>query len=184
MIRWQSKDGSRSDMRKPKFDPQTLLLIQRDYEEGKLGLEDIGLRYGCSGALICKYARQHEWRRRRQTTEAQKRAMAAPKPRKPATKIIAQRLCKVINRKLDQMEKDMASGALSSADLERDAKTVASMIGGMQKVVQVPGEDKVMKPDDANAGAGNAHEVERLQREIIERFEQIERRRASERGSG
>ncbi|MDH4981292.1 hypothetical protein [Hyphomicrobium sp. D-2] len=184
MIRWQSKDGSRSDMRKPKFDQQTLLLIQRDYEEGKLGLEDIGTRYGCSGALVCKYARQHEWRRRRQTTEAQKRAMAAPKPRKPATKVIAQRLCKVINRKLDQMEKDMASGALSSADLERDAKTVASMIGGMQKVVQVPGEDKVMKPDDANAGAGNAVEVERLQREIIERFEQIERRRVSERGSG
>jgi hypothetical protein len=73
---------------------------------------------------------------------------------------------------------------LSSADLDRDAKAIASMIGGMQKVVPVPDEDKVSKPDDARCAAvANTDEVERLQREIIERFERIEKRRQAERGS-
>ena len=80
------------------------------------------------------------------------------------------------------METDMQSGELSSADLERDAKSVASMIGGMEKVVNGPDEDKERTPRAASVAAVN--DVERIHREIIERFERIQRRREAERGSG
>lgn len=92
------------------------------------------------------------------------------------------KLCGVVARKLEQMETDMERGELASEDLERDAKAVASMIGGMEKVAAtVPDADnkRTSKSEDAD-GEDN---VERLQREIIARFEQIQRRRNAERGS-
>jgi hypothetical protein len=76
------------------------------------------------------------------------------------------------------MVKGMQSGELSSADLEHDTKMVGSMIGGLQKLVAAPEEGKFRNPKLAKVGA--VDEVERLQREIIERFERIQRRREAE----
>jgi hypothetical protein len=92
---------------------------------------------------------------------------------------IAQRLCNLINKKLDQMEKDMDSGALGSSDLEH-TKSVGAMMSGMD--LTPADADKKQKTKD-----GAAPEVDtclddyaRLQRKIIERFE---RRREAARGS-
>ena len=98
---------------------------------------------------------------------------------------IAQRLCNLINKKLDQMEKDMDSGALGSSDLERDTKSVGAMMSGMDKVLAPADADKKQKTKDAAAPEVDAclDDCARLQREIIERFERIERRREAARGS-
>jgi hypothetical protein len=96
---------------------------------------------------------------------------------------LADRLCNAITKKLEQMEKGMKSGELGSADFERDAKAVASMIGGMEKVAAtVTDADEERQPKSASAGA-HAGEAERLHREIIERFERIQRRRNAQAGS-
>ena len=97
-------------------------------------------------------------------------------------------LCAAITTKLEQMEKGMTSGELSSADCERDAKAVGSMLGGLQKVTAtVQDADEERQPKSASSAASAAPatvlgEAERLHREIIERFERIQRRREAERG--
>ena len=71
----------------------------------------------------------------------------------------------------------MKTGENCAADVERNTKVVTSMIGSLQKV-RAPGEDKLGDVQSTNAGAKD--DVERLQREIIERFERIQRRRDAE----
>jgi hypothetical protein len=157
----------------------TIGLIRVDYEEGALTVAAIGEKYGVSASYVCRLARERGWLMRTDRLGRRPRTSAALSATGRA--LIAHRLCGVINKKIDQMEKDMESGALSSADLERDSKTIASMIGGMHKVIPVPIEDKVSKPDAAPSTAvANTDEVERLQREIIERFERIQSRREVE----
>jgi len=51
--------------------------------------------------------------------------------------VLAHRLCDAITKKLEQMEKGMESGELNSSDYERDAKSVAQIISGMEKVAAV-----------------------------------------------
>lgn len=159
------------------LDEATIALIKVDYEESSLTVAAIGKKYGVSASYICRLARERGWLMR--TVRLGRRPRVATPLSGAGRALIAHRLCGVINKKIDQMENDMDSGELSSADLERDAKTIASMIGGMEKVTTGPGEDKVSKLDDAQ----DSDEVERLQREIIERFERIQSRREAERGS-
>ena len=170
----QSMEAKRR--RKP-FDAATLAAIEIDHDAGELTLEAIGKKYGCSGANICKLAKLHGWKRRRPPDAA---VPPPPRrtPRNPRT-VMRRRMCKVINGKLKEMEQGMQSGELSADDLERGAKVVTSMLG-LHKL-GAPEEDKVRDAQSTNAGAKD--DVERLQREIIERFERIQRRREAERGS-
>lgn len=164
------------------LDEAAFALMRVDYEESSLTVAAIGDKFGVSASYVCRQARERGWLMR--TDRLGRRPRTTAPLSGVGRALIAHRLCGVINKKIDQMEKDMESGELSSADLERDAKTIGSMIGGMHKVVPVPGEDKVSKPDVARTAAvENADEVERLQREIIERFERIQSRREAERGS-
>lgn len=153
------------------LDEAVIAQIKVLYEESGLTLVRIGVQFGRTATSISQLARKRGWKLRAP------RKLSPPKARAA----LAHRLCDVINKKLDQMETDMQSGELSSADLERDAKSVASMIGGMDKAVSAQNEDKKRKPRAAASAA--VTEVERLQREIIERFERIQRRREAERGS-
>jgi len=163
------------------LDDAAVAEIERLHRENKLTLAQIGERFGCTATYISALARRRGWLMRSEMLgRAPRKTTAASTPKARAA--LAHRLCDVINQKLDQMEKDMQSGELSSADLERDAKSVASMIGGMEKVVTGPDEDKERQPRAAAIAAVN--DVERIHREIIERFERIQRRREAERGSG
>jgi len=163
------------------LDEATIARVKIDYEESSLTVVAIGEKYKVSPSYVCRLARERGWMMRTHRLGRRPRTTA---PSAMARELIAHRLGGLINKKLDQMEKAMESGELGPADLERDAKTVGSMIGGLQKVVPVPEEDKVSKLDVAQpASTDNADEVERLQREIIERFERIERRRHAEGGS-
>jgi hypothetical protein len=177
--------------RTKRFDDATLAVIEVDHNAGELTLNAIGKKYGCSGAYICKLARELGWPRRRPasagatktTASADGAVSAAPakKKRPPDVRVmIKRRMCKVINEKLKEMEQGMKTGDMSAADVERNTKVVTSMIGSLQKVA-TPGEDKVGDAQSTNAGAKD--DVERLQREIIERFERIQRRREIEGGS-
>jgi hypothetical protein len=162
------------------LDDAAVAEIGRLYREDKLTLAAIGRPYGLSPAAISQLARRQGWpmRRAARDTVALDRAARAR---------LAAKLCKSITKKLQQMEKGMKSGELGSADFERDAKAVASMIGGMEKVAAtVPDADEERQPKSASAGASEApgaSEAERLHREIIERFERIQRRRNAEAGS-
>jgi hypothetical protein len=163
--------------RRRKFDAVTLAAIEIEHAAGELTLDAIGEKYDCTGSYICKLAKEEGWPPRR----PQPKVSAPPRPRRRRDPRVTmrKRMCKVINGKLKEMEDGMKSGAMTAAAVERNAKLVTSMIGGLQKVPD-PEEDK----QRTSKSGGSIDEVERLQREIIERFERIQRRRQAEGGSG
>ena len=167
------------------FDAATIALIKIDYEESSLTVAAIGEKYGVSASYISRLARERGWLLR--TQRLGRRSRTEMFLSSAARALIAHRICGVINGKLDQMEADLQNGVLSSADLERDAKSIGSMIGGLEKVTHDADADEqhnTRKADAAKAErADGANDVERLQREIIERFERIQRRREAEAGS-
>ena len=113
-----------------------------------------------------------------------RRARSAPVLSIGLREEIARRISRVINKKLDQMEKGMESGELCADDAERGGKMVTSMLGGLERVVaRAKGPDEEEKRTSPATNTGAVDEVERLQREIIERFERIQRRRDAEGGS-
>ena len=78
----------------------------------------------------------------------------------------------------------MDSGVLTSPDLERDSKTIGLMVIGVEKIVPRSEEEKVSKRDAVEAAPlAEDDDVARLQLEIIERIERIQRRREAARGS-
>jgi hypothetical protein len=174
--------------RTKRFDDATLAVIQAEHNANELTLDAIGKRHNCTGAYICKLARENGWPRRRAVVAAAGEAAASIEKPRPVKKrprpdvrvMIKRRMCKVINRKLKEMEQGMQSGDMKPAELERHTKVVTSMIGGLQKVGGP--EESEGKVAQADNGGGN-DEVERLQREIVERFERIQKRREAERGS-
>ena len=168
------------------LDDASLAEVGRLYREGRLKLAEIGRPYGLAPSAISHLARVHGWpmRGKLKARAPQVTALSTPK-----TRALARRLCDAITKKLEHMEKGMTSGELSSADYERDAKAVGSMVGGLQKVAAtVKDADEERQPKSASsatsaAPATGSGEAERLHREIIERFERIQRRRDAERGS-
>ncbi len=97
---------------------------------------------------------------------------------------LIRRLYDTISMMLEQMEADMRSGQLKAQDVERGGKSMAAMIGSLTKAAATePDGDAKQKPETTEPAAAVADEVARLQREIIERFESIQRRRDAEAGS-
>jgi hypothetical protein len=173
------------------LDDAALAEIERLYRDGELTLVEIGRRFDRSAAGISKLARSRGWPMRSEVMGRAPRVSGLSTPKARAK--LADRLCNAITKKLEQMEKGMKSGELGSADFERDAKAVAAMIGGMEKVAAtVVDADEARQPKSASAGTrdevgcgpgAGSGEAERLRREIIERFERIQRRRNAEAGS-
>ncbi len=167
------------------LDDAALAEIERLYREGKVTLAEIGLRFNRAPTGISRLARAHGWPMRWEAMGRAPRVRRLSTPK--ARALLVHKLCDAITAKLEQMEKGMKSGELSSADFERDAKAVASMIGGMEKVAATSTDaDEERRPKSATGDPGEssgANEAERLHREIIERFERIQSRRNAEAGS-
>ena len=155
------------------LDDAAVAEIQRLYADTKVTVAQIGERFGVSASAICKLARKRGWPTRLELIGSSPRRGLPSTPK--ARAVLAQRLCDAISKKLDQMEKGMECGDLSSADYERDAKSLGSMISGMEKVAAVSSDgDKKRKPQAAEPTVA---EVERVRREIVERFERLQRSR-------
>ena len=117
------------------LDPAMLAPMKVDYEESSLTVAAIGEKYGCSASYVSRMARSTDG----SCARSARPAAAAPAVlSQQARALIAHRMCSIINKKLDQMEKDMDSGVLTSPDLERDSKTIGSMVIGVEKIVLGP----------------------------------------------
>jgi hypothetical protein len=163
------------------LDKAALAEIERLYRADTQTLVQIGARYGLEPTAISRLARTHGWPMRYERMGRKPRHVIPSTPKVRA--MLALRLCDVIKLKLEQMEADMASGELSSQDYERDAKAVAAMIGSVDRTHTTdPDAKKTPKPQSAEPAA--VSDVERIHREIIERFERIQRRRNAAGGSG
>ena len=154
--------------------------VKRLYVETNVPVVQIGEQFGMAPTSVCRLARTRGWPMRWERMGRSPRTMQPSTPK--ARNALVHRLCRTIDKKLDQMEKGMESGKLNSSDYERDAKAVGSMIGGMEKVAATGADtDKEPKPKSAEPAA--ASEAERIRREIVERFERLQRSRNAATGS-
>ena len=62
------------------FDAATIARIKVDYEDSDLTVAQIGAKYGCSAAYVCKLAKLHGWKPRALRIG---RAPAKPQSRRP-----------------------------------------------------------------------------------------------------
>jgi len=164
------------------LDKAAVAEIKRLYHGSELTLDEIGEQYGLAATSVSRLARTQGWLMRS--------VMRGNAPRRhlptteKARELLAHQLCDAITSKLKQMETDMTSGRLTSQDYERDTNSVSAMIGGLEKVTATATHaDKERKPKCAEP-APPADAAERLHREIVERFERLQRRRNSQAGSG
>jgi hypothetical protein len=140
---------------------------------------EIAKAVGRSVTTICRWIARESWLRPGTEDKPPREPNFS---RKRADLAIAKRMHKVIMRNLDEMEQGIESGKLTPADAERKSKALASMIGGYGRVKEAPDAAKASKRGKT-VKAGSIDDRERLQREIIERFARIERRREAARGS-
>jgi hypothetical protein len=161
------------------IDKQAVAEIKLLYHANELTLAEIGARYGRSASTISRMARRYGWVMRTALMGHAPR-FSAPAAAK-ACELLVRRLCEVINMKLQQMEAQLRNGDLSTEDFERDAKSVASMVGSVSKVIAAGADgEKEKTPDPVEPPPA---EVERIHREIVERLEGIQRRREAEQRS-
>ena len=163
--------------------PEAEAEVARLYLANELTLEEIGARYAMSAPAVCKLANRRGWPKRSELAGAARRQRVVISR---ALEQVMMRMCGAMNAKLEQMEKGMQAGELSSEEFERDSKAIAAMAAVTQKALATgPDAKKERQPKSAEPTepAAPADEVERLQREIIERFERIQRRRELEAGS-
>jgi len=162
------------------LDKAALAEIKRLHQANELTLAEIGARFGLAATTVSKLARVHGWPSR---SQLQGRAPPSFRPATGRTQAkLVRRLFDTISAMLEQMEAGMKSGKLTAQDFERAGKSVAAMIGGLSKATATePDGDEKQTPNTEPAAA--ADEAERLHREIIERFERIQRRRDAEAGS-
>jgi hypothetical protein len=161
------------------FDDVTMAEIKCLYEADEITVAEIAVRYGRSSAGISRLARTNGWVMRSELRGYAPRNSVPSTPK--ARELLVARICDVIGTKLKQMEAQMQTGELGSEDFERDAKSVALMVGSVDKATGPDGDQK-KKPKAAETAAPTADDAERLHREIIERFERIHARRNAQSG--
>jgi len=163
------------------LDKAALAEIKRLYQGNELTVAEIGARYGISPSGVSRLARRNGWLMRSELRGYSPRRREPSTPR--ALALVVHQFCEAITAKLKQMEEQMQSGQLSSEEFERDAKSLVQMVGSVLKAkTTVPDGDETRQPQCAEPAP--VSDVERLHREIIERFERIQRRRNAEAGSG
>jgi hypothetical protein len=165
------------------LDERAVAEIKILHQACELTLAEIGARCGISATAVSHLARKEGWTPRSQLLGHAARSF------RPATLQMRARLVRrfydVMNKKLDQMEKAMAADKLSAEEFEREGKTTAAMFGSVAKAVAESDGEKRQKPKASEpAPVSASDEAERLHREIIERFERIQKRRNAEAGSG
>jgi hypothetical protein len=169
------------------LDEAALAEVKRLHQENELTLVEIGVRNGVSASTISRWARVHEWPSRTELLGW------APRSFSPVTALTRARLVRrfydAMSKRLEQMVEDMAEGRLSAEEFENGGKAVAAMFGSVAKAAaDLDGEKKhkakAVAPAPVSAGPSVSDDVERLHREIVERFERIQRRRNAEAGSG
>jgi hypothetical protein len=143
-------------------------------------LAQIGARYGVTAPAISQLARRRGWPMRYDRNDVR---LPGADVLQHVRAHVAQRMGAALVVKLRKMEAAMRSGKLSSQDFERDAKSVAAMMIGFDKTT-AGHEDNNKTAKSAGAGEPEPlDEAERLHREILERFDRIQRRRDAEGGS-
>jgi hypothetical protein len=171
---------NRAAMAGKSIDAATLAEIKLHYCAHELTVAQIGLRYGRSPSGISQLARRNDWPPR-----LERRALAAARRRErleAARETMLMCFYNTTGAKLLQMEAALIKGELSSEDYERDVQSLKAAVAKMENVekVSAAGAQADKEPKPSPAAPDDASESERISREIMERFERIQRRRAAE----
>jgi hypothetical protein len=146
--------------------------IERLVRARKLTYEQIAASTGVSRDAIVERSRKHGWRR--------SGARAPARQSLAARRRLLRRFYNAITTKLEQMEHRMehdtlrGKGASTSADHERDARTIGGLITQLGKLSEY--ESDLENPagrGDTAAAVAFAEETERYRRELVERLARL-----------
>lgn len=159
-----------------RIDAATLAEIKQHYCANKLTVAEIGLRYGRSPSGISQLARRKGWPPRLvHHGESPAKRLALLRQARDGMLL---RYYGTMSRHFEQMEADLARGGLSPDEVERRAKSMRSMHGAVENVekVSAAGAHADQDPQPSLPAPDDTAEAERIRREIMERFERIQRR--------
>jgi hypothetical protein len=161
-----------------RIDATTLAEVKRLYDGDELTLVQIGKRVGRSPSLISQLAKRHGWARR--WDRLGRKPYRRPSGLERERKTMLRRYYRTVSRFLQQMETAIGKGEYSLDDFERGAKSVRAIQGGMGNVEKVAAAGTHADQEPIPAAPDDDSEAERIRREIMERFERIQQRRAAE----
>lgn len=145
--------------------------IERLVRETSMSLREIALRTGVSSRTLSYRSARQGWR----PSEA-----SGPRPTLRTRRTLILRFYRAIDKKLQQMESRMekeiesGEGASTSADHERDARTIGGLINQLGKLSEYEtGLDRPAGQGDAAVIATLAAETDRYRRELVERLARL-----------
>ncbi len=114
-------------------------------------------------------------------SSAQRSRSAPPKTKPPTKRSLVQRVYNTIDSELTKLEKQKG---LTSQDRERASRALSQMVNALEKAVEMQREMTKQKSTGGNAKSKEAlAHAEDLRREIAERLERLNRKRAPSRRS-
>lgn len=162
-------------------DPSVWAEIGRLYCESDETIHSIAQRFGVTDRLIFKEARRQGWPRR---SERRRQRVGVTGPIAPvppsdpirvAREALVRRLFRVMNKRLEKLEKRMQTeDDTSPDDIERDRREIDTMVRGLDKLTEAAADRK--RPPEAGSGKPTlltSAEAERLRNEIAERLERL-----------
>jgi hypothetical protein len=158
--------------------------IEREYIYGDKSLNRIAALYGSSSGGIRYRAKRDGWVRLFGTTPLTPgpaaRLPRAPRPNADQLRQrrLARRLFKVIDAKLQEIETrmnkaDANAAPPSAADTERDVRSVSSLIGLFDKVVELDEAARKAGKGSETSTVRSEADADRLRRDLAERLGRI-----------
>lgn len=145
--------------------------IERLVRETPMSLREIALRSGVPQRTLAARSARNGWR---------PSSARSPSSRIRTRRVLISRFYKAIGTKLKQMEVRMAKdieneeGASTSADHERDARTIGGLINQLGKLSEYEtGLDRPAGQGDAAAIAMLTAETDRYRLELVERLARL-----------
>jgi hypothetical protein len=161
------------------LDPAAVAKAYGLFKTTRMTVAAIGAAVGRSASTITRWAEQFEWGAR---PGAEGKPLRAPNfSRKRANRNMAKGFYQLIMRYLDTMEQGLKECSLTPEKAEQTAKLLAPLVSSYGKVDANEAADA--KTKGKRSKAAGVDDVERLQREIVERLERIQSRRLAQRGS-
>jgi len=149
------------------------------YEAGAATVEDICRKHSVSPSAFYRKRKAEGWTPRRPTAEAPATEASEIDRRRRRRRGLVSRLFEALERQMREIESriDGEAGERSAAGRERDARTLASLVRTLEKLLGLD----TGSGGDATEREGAAHrDIEGLRRALAERIERLASSRADE----
>ncbi|NJM34786.1 MAG: hypothetical protein HC850_08815 [Rhodomicrobium sp.] len=150
--------------------------IERDYLAGSMTVSELCAVHGIDRNALYRRIREEGWRKRSETSARATAAKVTPaaKSRRPSPGL-AERLSTLLDRKMTEFENRMADGSATSADTERDARTLNTLVRLLEKLTSPLASNKKRAGATTDAALTSKAEddADRIRSDLAQRLERL-----------